>query len=89
MENIFNNFDNFLEADQKRLNKIEANQLRQQIIHIENTCGSCNKWMTSDCKREKNHKVTCNESKCNDFQIQQFYINLINERETKAKQLEL
>ena len=88
MENIFNNFDKFLEADQRRLNRIEASRLREENRRMGNACGSCKKWMTSDCQREKNHKVHCNELKCSDFQIDNWTTDLIKRRESEAVTLE-
>jgi len=88
MENIFNNFDKFLEADQRRLSRIEASRLREENRRMGNACGSCKKWMTSDCQREKNHKVHCNELKCSDFQIDSWTTDLMQRRESEAVNLE-
>ena len=39
------------------------------------------------CKRERKHKVTCNEFKCNEFEMGTFYKNLIKNKELKIKTL--
>ncbi len=90
MENIFDNWDDFLFEDQKRQNRLEAKKIRQDIFKTKIECGSCSKWMIKNsCPRENDHhKVTCGEYKCNDFEMSKWYIDFIERQELKAKQLE-
>lgn len=83
-------FDAFLIADTKRQNALEADRLRRDNIHISNSCGSCYKWMTSDCPREsKVHKVHCNELRCDQFQITKHSIDLIEKQKVTITKLTL
>lgn len=84
----FNNiFDAFMEADKIRQVKLK---IRETIAHrddISQKCGSCYYWMTQQCKREQNHKVSCNERKCDDFKLGVGYDKIIEKDNTLIAEL--
>ena len=85
----FNNaFDVFLQSDLDRQKKIEIKELENQIFKIKNECGSCSKWMTSQCNREKSHKVTMSERKCSDFNMCLLTNRTLAEKEQKLIKLQ-
>lgn len=64
-------------------------QLEYDINHMKNRCGSCYYWMkTSLCPRENNgHKVTCNESICERFKIDNSTDRLIKSHQLEVGEL--
>lgn len=65
----------------------DINKLQVQVEDINQKCGSCYYWMTSNCYREKTHKVSANERKCDDFKIGVGYENIIKGNENKISEL--
>lgn len=48
--------------------KDEKRRLELQNYELDNTCGSCNLWMTQQCNKEKlGSKQSCGMPKCNQF----------------------
>ncbi len=88
MKKIFDNFiDAVLHNDTVRQTKIEIEELIKKNSEIPLKCGSCNKWMTSGCRRESHHKVSCNEQKCSTFTMQKWSVDLIKKNEEKINNL--
>lgn len=59
----------FMKAEKARQTKLKILETIAHIDDISKKCGSCHYWMTQQCKREQNHKVSCNETKCDDFKL--------------------
>lgn len=63
-------------------------QLRADIYNIQNRCGSCSRWMKkSECPREKNKKVSCNELKCSDFLIEPSHQGIVDRKIAEIESL--
>lgn len=84
----FNNiFNSIMKADTIRQIKIKIRELDEQNSNINQKCGTCYYWMKSNCNREKGHKVSCNERKCDAFKLGTGYEELITKNENKIKEL--
>lgn len=67
--------------------KIEKiREIKEDILDLKNTCGSCDLWMTQQCNREKKHKVSCGEKICEQFKIKDWVVKHIDQNE---KELEI
>jgi len=89
-QDLDNIWDAFSKMSDSLHNAAEFNTISQEVSRIENSCGSCNKWMTKQCEREKHHKVSCGEIKCNDFDISsltQLTLNKKYERINSLKEI--
>lgn len=74
----FNNiFDAFMKAEKTRQTKLKILETIAHRDNISKKCGSCHYWMTKQCKREQKHKVSCNETKCDDFKLGFEYYTII------------
>lgn len=71
-------------SNQKKYAIIEINE---EIFNSKNSCGSCKLWMTQQCEREKHHKVSCGENKCDQFEIKDSSVDFINKKEKELKEL--
>lgn len=69
MTDVNRMFDSFLEADTKRLTKIDFQEkLRIFRENAREKCGGCYHWMkTSECKYEPKSPRSCNDVKCDDY----------------------
>ena len=71
-------WDSILKADARRQAIGDIRSKKKQISKLPTVCGSCDLWMTSQCKKEKTIKVSCNMSICSDFKQQKWVGDLIN-----------
>lgn len=69
-------------------------EIRKAIHEANNTCGSCNMWMTSACPREKstmrgyNVGPSCKSTKCSQFQMKSWDANRVEELKAELSALE-
>ena len=79
--------DNILKADKKReiIGKIMSNE--QKINELHTKCGSCDLWMTSQCKQEKTKKVSMNMPICGDFIPQKWTTETIQRLKNEVSDL--
>ena len=81
-------FKAFINIGNERHRLWEIDQLEKRIEHSKTRCGSCYKWMTSQCKFERpSNKVTMNDRKCDDFKITDWTLKHISELESKITKL--
>lgn len=80
-------WDNILKADNKRQIIGDIRDKERKINELPTVCGSCDLWMTQQCQREKNRKVSCNMSICGDFKQQKWVTDLISKLHTEVSGL--
>jgi len=71
-------FDSLSDFDNKVQKERKIREEKSRIYQLENSCGSCNLWMTSRCEREKIKLVQCNDRICYNFDITNFTKDLIS-----------
>ena len=86
-EQIFNTFDKFSDLVQKR---DRIRKLHEKNYSMQNTCGSCTKWMLrSQCAMETFKKVTCNDMICSGFNMNPNIQSLIDKNNLEIQTLSL
>ena len=81
-------FDLIFKAENINQTKRRITELKEQNKHMLNTCGHCYFWMTQQCTREKGHKVSCNEAKCEGFKLGLSYDKHIEKNENEIIKLQ-
>lgn len=71
-------WDKILKVDKNLQIEHDIRYKNQRIYELRSVCGSCDLWMTSECKREITMKVSCNMPICNDFKQKIYVTDLIN-----------
>jgi uncharacterized membrane protein YsdA (DUF1294 family) len=80
-------FDNILKADKKRQVIGDIRDKERKINELPTVCGSCDLWMTGQCKREKTKKVSCNMPICSDFKQQKWVTDFISKLQIEISEL--
>lgn len=80
-------WDNILKADKKRQIIGDIKSKERKINELPTQCGSCDLWMTNQCKREKTRKVSNSMPICSDFQQQKWVTDLIDKLHTEVSEL--
>ena len=82
--------DAFKKMSDEKHRLLEIQDKKDRIKKAKNKCGGCTKWMiASQCRYEsKNYKVTCNDSICDDFVMQNWTKEHISKLESEIKALE-
>ena len=62
-------------------------EIKEEISNSKSECGSCKLWMTQQCNREKHHKVSCGEKKCEQFNIKTWSSEFIAKKEKELEEL--
>lgn len=75
-------------ADKKRQLIGDIRYKEQKIRELPNVCGSCNLWMTNQCRREKKIRVSDGMLICVYFQQQKWVTDLISKMEIEVVKLQ-
>ncbi len=80
-------WDFIAKSDKKRQIIGDIRTKEQKINELPKVCGSCDLWMTAQCKREKTRKVSNGMPICSDFQQQKMVTDFISKLQFEVSEL--
>jgi hypothetical protein len=81
-------FDSFTRLSEVIHSRDEIKSLKEQNHSLNNECGCCKLWITSQCPKESKKKVSCTDLVCEKFDKNDWVKNLLIKNENKIKELE-
>jgi hypothetical protein len=82
-------WDFIAKADTKRQIIGDIKSKEKKIFELPRVCGSCDLWMTSQCKREIKIKVSDSMSICSDFKQTKWVTDLIGKLHIEVSELKI